>query len=83
MSLLPSYCILCRSVRGASAAEHEASLRKLYTVKTVQVSRSVIFFSKPNQDVPKKIGNCFIQGGQQVTLSLYRYDISRTKYVRK
>jgi len=30
-------------VRGTSAAEHEASLRKLYTVKTVQVSRSILF----------------------------------------
>jgi len=28
-------------VRGTSAAEHEASLRKLYSVKTVQVSQTV------------------------------------------
>ena len=35
---LISVCGCCRSVRGTSAAEHEASLRKLYSVKTVQVS---------------------------------------------
>ena len=34
---LIAVCGCCRSVRGTSAAEHEASLRKLYTVKTVQV----------------------------------------------
>lgn len=31
-------------MRGTSAAEHEASLRKLYSVKTVQVSNGILLW---------------------------------------
>ena len=32
------FCDHCRSIPGSSAAQYEASIRKLYTVSTVQVS---------------------------------------------